>query len=535
MKLVCVAGTLTKPWHLVEDELCHLFSNPSIQGTKYTWEAVVARVYYLSVIADKASGEVEITVETPFPYLHSSMLATVSAVLVVFLYPTVPLLFFVISVCLVLVLFSLIPGIVILPRYLYGPTSNFFSIEQYRISKPIFIPLSGFIVGFVYVQGTDSLLIPSLILGCLLVALLLYGSTISLAALRRQTLLFIILTLTLLPLIISVGNIAFVNELAEGVTGIQFVIFVAVLMINTVAVMAVYVIICKILSDKSQHLPNNTVESVLLRITWGGLILGLNISSVVLLPAYLIGRGILSDRNVPLATLATEFSSAGVPAHHLFAWVVMVILVSPFLGVCLLWVFHLHRELQMRRQLSNAVELTEIDIDVPVHVLETDHMQAYAHTTLTGQDKIVITSGLRDQLEPGELQAVIEHEKYHLENRDPIRIVVGTISGLLFGGKNAIVVLFNFPGIEIQADRYAVEKVGTTPMVRALRRLERAKPSATVQPSSVAGPPFVSQYGQRYLDRVVWPPYYVLFGNIVSESAHPTIDDRIAFILDDTD
>lgn len=534
--LVRVTGTLSKPWNLVENELCHLFSDPSVHDTQYTWEALIAKVFLLTLTVDKASGDLEITVGTPVPYLSSSIIAAVSTVLIVLFYPRPAVLFLAMAACLVLLLLAAIPGIVILPRYLYMPTSDFLSVEQGRLSRVTFIPLSGWVVGSAFVLGADSLLLPALILGCLLVVLYAYASTISLTALRRQALLLAISTLTLLPLILSVGNLAFIDLLAEGTAGMEFVLAVSFFIVNTVAIMAVYIWLCQILLDWAQHIPNRAVDSVFLRFAWGGLILGLNISSVLLVPVYLFGVGFSSGGGVPVVTLATEFATVGLLIPHLFAWAVTIILASPFLVVCFLWVFHLYRELQKRRLLSKTVEFTDINTDVPVHVLETNHAQAYAHTTLTGQDKIVITSGLREQLEPQELQAVIEHEKYHLENRDPMRIAVGTIFGLLFGGKNAIVVLFDFPAIEIKADRYAADQVGTTSMVRALRRLERARPSEPMtQPSFVAGPPFISQQALGISNRIFWPPYYVLFGNVVSESAHPTIDDRIAFILDDTD
>ncbi len=60
-----------------------------------------------------------------------------------------------------------------------------------------------------------------------------------------------------------------------------------------------------------------------------------------------------------------------------------------------------------------------------VSVVETD--EALALTLGSSQPRIYISRGATDALSPDELEAVLYHEKYHLEERDPKKVLALTI------------------------------------------------------------------------------------------------------------
>jgi len=71
-----------------------------------------------------------------------------------------------------------------------------------------------------------------------------------------------------------------------------------------------------------------------------------------------------------------------------------------------------------------------------------------------------------------QLDAVLAHEVYHIQNRD---LQVGAVSQLLsfcFGGKNAILAFYDYPKIEREADEYAAKNVGKKPTKIAIDKLD---------------------------------------------------------------
>lgn len=85
---------------------------------------------------------------------------------------------------------------------------------------------------------------------------------------------------------------------------------------------------------------------------------------------------------------------------------------------------------------------------------------------------VLVSESVADKLEGDELNAVLAHERYHLENRD---LQIGKISKALsfcFGGKNALLAFYDYPRIEQEADDYAADKYGEKHMIRALDKID---------------------------------------------------------------
>lgn len=172
--------------------------------------------------------------------------------------------------------------------------------------------------------------------------------------------------------------------------------------------------------------------------------------------------------------------------------------------------------------------ISDIDGSVPVRVLQTPGIVAHPFRAPTGQEAVLLSRGVLDELDEDELEAVISHELYHLRNRDLSRNAVATLFGLLVGGRNALVAVYDYPKIERKADEYAVSRVGADPLVRALRRLD------SMRSLSVARPGVVGEYERRGT-WLISAPYHVLFGSVLLENAHASVDERVAYAIDCTE
>ena len=92
--------------------------------------------------------------------------------------------------------------------------------------------------------------------------------------------------------------------------------------------------------------------------------------------------------------------------------------------------------------------------------------------------RIVVSTGLVAALSPEQLSAVLAHERAHLRGRDPLRLAVVRRLAvrrfylpLLSGLRRRFVV-----GLELAADRAALERVGVAALAGALLRVLDATP-----------------------------------------------------------
>ena len=104
--------------------------------------------------------------------------------------------------------------------------------------------------------------------------------------------------------------------------------------------------------------------------------------------------------------------------------------------------------------------------------------------------RIHVSSGLIERLSLRQLEAVLLHEEYHRQRRDPLRLL------LVDGARSA---LFFLPAvrewasivkarIEIEADGFAINQVGRPALAGALHSLLSSSPTvASAVPASIAG------------------------------------------------
>jgi Zn-dependent protease with chaperone function len=137
---------------------------------------------------------------------------------------------------------------------------------------------------------------------------------------------------------------------------------------------------------------------------------------------------------------------------------------------------------------SNVIEVFRKKYCVQVQVVDFTLPLAFTHGFIHPQ--ILLSNGLINLLQPRELEAVLEHEYYHCQNRDPLKLSIWSsvasvlsflpISQKLYGRY--------MMEKEIEADTFAIDKVGIKSVASALYKLMINGPSSS----------FATVYFQNY-------------------------------------
>jgi Zn-dependent protease with chaperone function len=101
-----------------------------------------------------------------------------------------------------------------------------------------------------------------------------------------------------------------------------------------------------------------------------------------------------------------------------------------------------------------------IDLEADVYVLESDLLVLGAVST-GFSDFVVVSEAVVEELDGSELDAVLAHEESHVVSGDSrLAFLTGLFSPLLLTGKNVLFSALGFGRRELEADRYAAERVG---------------------------------------------------------------------------
>lgn len=99
-----------------------------------------------------------------------------------------------------------------------------------------------------------------------------------------------------------------------------------------------------------------------------------------------------------------------------------------------------------------------------------DDAEPFSFTYGVISPRVVVSRALVAALDPDALEAVLHHERYHVRNRDTLKVVVARAACRAFFFLPALGHLQGryLAGRELAADRRAVREVGRRPLVRAL-------------------------------------------------------------------
>jgi beta-lactamase regulating signal transducer with metallopeptidase domain len=166
--------------------------------------------------------------------------------------------------------------------------------------------------------------------------------------------------------------------------------------------------------------------------------------------------------------------------------------------VAALW--SLRKQLQATRRLQARVEGLRIApspelmaaaqrIRVAHRVDLVDVSEPFSFTHGLSSPRIVVSRGLAESLSDGELDAVLEHERYHVRNLDPLKVFVTRLLAPL---------LFFLPALrelrarylsdrELAADRRALRRHGQRPLAGAIYKVVGNPTWVQLSPAAALG------------------------------------------------
>lgn len=202
--------------------------------------------------------------------------------------------------------------------------------------------------------------------------------------------------------------------------------------------------------------------------------------------------GVLSVVGYRLTT--GEFSGSIVSVFGIgaLAFVVATVL-GAALGARSLW-----RQYRATRQLgvfvaarrvapSGAIAAAARDKRIRVEVVDAD--ESYSFTYGLVQPRVVVSRGLIDAVDVGELDAVLIHERYHVRNFDPIKVLIArTVPSTFFFLPALRDLQYRYlAGRELAADRSALRSCGREPLASALYRVVAGPAPATIGAAAAIG------------------------------------------------
>jgi beta-lactamase regulating signal transducer with metallopeptidase domain len=138
----------------------------------------------------------------------------------------------------------------------------------------------------------------------------------------------------------------------------------------------------------------------------------------------------------------------------------------------------LARQAVASRRLARRID--ELAVDVPARLVETSRAVglngrvipiglrvpvSFVHGVL--RPRVVISEGLLERLSSAELLAVLEHERYHVSNLDPLKTATLRVMTALVPELDPFRAQYR-AGCELAADRRAIATCGTRPLAGAL-------------------------------------------------------------------
>jgi Zn-dependent protease with chaperone function len=170
-------------------------------------------------------------------------------------------------------------------------------------------------------------------------------------------------------------------------------------------------------------------------------------------------------------------------SHNLLAAVLFIVLVGAgaVLGVRSLW-----RQITASRMLALRVRTLAIALPVELEqaagaaglsgrvvLVDCPESFSFAYGALT--PRVAVSHGLLNGVSTEELRAVLEHERYHVRNLDPLKVLVVRALPATFFFLPALGALRTryVAARELAADRRAVQACGRKPLVGALMKVVR--------------------------------------------------------------
>jgi Zn-dependent protease with chaperone function len=155
-------------------------------------------------------------------------------------------------------------------------------------------------------------------------------------------------------------------------------------------------------------------------------------------------------------------------------------------GGAALGLWSLRRQIVSSRRLAQRVDELKLalpgDLDraagragLAGRLVLVDSSEAFSFTYGAATPRVAISRGLVAAASPRELDAVLEHERYHVRNLDPLKVLIARALPATFFYLPALRELRGryIAGRELAADRRALESCGREPLAGALFKVVR--------------------------------------------------------------
>jgi len=140
-----------------------------------------------------------------------------------------------------------------------------------------------------------------------------------------------------------------------------------------------------------------------------------------------------------------------------------------------------------------------------VVLVDSDEAFSFAYGAMS--PRVAVSRGLLAQASPDELDAVLEHERYHVHNLDPLKVVVARGLPAMFFYLPLLqgLHLRYLAGRELAADRRAVEACGRRPLAGALFKVVRGPAWPELSTAAAIGGPELLELRVAQLERGAEP------------------------------
>lgn len=120
-----------------------------------------------------------------------------------------------------------------------------------------------------------------------------------------------------------------------------------------------------------------------------------------------------------------------------------------------------------------------------------DALEPFSFTYGAVSPRVAVSRGLLEAAEPPELEAVLAHERYHVRNLDPLKVVLTRALGATFFLLPAVrdVGARYVAGRELAADRRALRACGRAPLAGALLKVVRGPDWSELRTAAAIGGP----------------------------------------------
>jgi Zn-dependent protease with chaperone function len=144
---------------------------------------------------------------------------------------------------------------------------------------------------------------------------------------------------------------------------------------------------------------------------------------------------------------------------------------------------------QASRALPPAVAEAAARAGMAGRVQLVDAPEAFSFTHGLGLPRVVVSRGLLSSLDPGELDAVLAHERYHVAQRDPLKVLLArTLAPTLFFLPALADLRARYmAGRELAADRRALGRCGRPALAGALYKVVAGPAWVQLGPAAAIG------------------------------------------------